>query len=109
MLCPPHEPSPLVTNWMERHRHPVSFVLHMIGIPPTIVGVLMIPVYLYLLSVSLFLFALAQFVGGYLLQFLGHAIDGSDPGEIIMFKKKLGMSYVEIAPKCEPAAQREPA
>lgn len=99
MLCPPHEPSPLVTNWLERHRDPVSFVLHMLGIPPTIVGVLMIPIYVYVWSFQLFLLALALFVGGYLLQFLGHALDGSDPGEIIMFKRKLGLSYVEIAPR----------
>ncbi|MDR3633686.1 MAG: DUF962 domain-containing protein [Isosphaeraceae bacterium] len=98
MLCPPHEPSPLVTNWLERHRDPISFVLHMIGIPPTIVGVLMIPVYVYMMSFQLFLLALALFVGGYLLQFLGHAVDGNDPGEIIMLKRKLGLSYVEIAP-----------
>ena len=105
MLCPPHEPSPLVTNWLERHRDPVSFVLHMIGIPPTILGVLMIPVYVYMLSFQLFLLALALFVGGYLLQFLGHAIDGSDPGEIIMLKRKLGLSYVEIAPKSRRLTQ----
>ena len=105
MLCPPHEPSPLVTNWLERHRDPVSFVLHMIGIPPTIVGVLMIPIYAYLMSFQIFLLARALFVGGYLLQFLGHALDGSDPGEIIMLKRKLGLSYVEIAPKRTRATQ----
>jgi uncharacterized membrane protein YGL010W len=83
---------------MERHRHPTSFVLHMIGIPPTILGVLMIPVYLMLRSVPLFLLALALFVGGYLVQFLGHAFEGTDPGEIIMLKRKLGWSYVDVAP-----------
>ena len=31
----------------------------------------------------LFLFALALFVGGYMVQFLGHALEGTDPGEII--------------------------
>jgi hypothetical protein len=70
----------------------------MIGIPPTILGVLMIPIYLMLRSVPLFLLALAFFVGGYLVQFLGHALEGTDPGEIIMLKRKLGWSYVEIAP-----------
>jgi hypothetical protein len=84
---------------MERHRDLVSFALHMIGIPPTILGVLMIPIYLMLRSVPLFLLALALFVGGYLVQFLGHALEGTDPGEIIMLKRKLGWSYVEIAPR----------
>lgn len=98
MICPPHPPAQLVQNWIERHRNPVSFVLHMIGIPPTILGVLLIPVYLYCLSFPTFLFALAMFVGGYAFQFLGHALEGTDPGEIIYFKRKLGLSYVDIAP-----------
>jgi hypothetical protein len=98
MICPPLPPSKLVVNWIERHRNPVSFVLHMIGIPPTILGVLLIPVYTYCLSLPIFLLALGLFVGGYAIQFLGHALEGTDPGEIIFFKRKLGLSYVDIAP-----------
>jgi uncharacterized membrane protein YGL010W len=98
MICPPLPPSKLVRNWIDRHRNAPSFVLHMIGIPPTILGVLLIPVYVYCLSFPLFLLALALFVGGYLVQFLGHALEGTDPGEVIYFKRKLGMSYVDIAP-----------
>ena len=55
MICPPQPPAPLVEDWLDRHRDPGSFVLHMIGIPPTILGVLLIPVYVLLLSVPLFL------------------------------------------------------
>jgi hypothetical protein len=73
----------------------------MIGIPPTILGVLMIPIYLLQRSVPLFLFALAMFVGGYLVQFLGHALEGTDPGEVIFLKRKLGWSHVDIAPARE--------
>jgi uncharacterized membrane protein YGL010W len=91
-------PGKLVQDWMARHRHPASFVLHMIGIPPTILGVLMIPIYVTLMSAPLFLLALALFVGGYVVQFLGHALEGTDPGEIILLKRKLGWSYVDIAP-----------
>jgi len=98
MICPPLPPDPLVQRWIARHRSPTSFVLHMLGIPATIVGVLLIPVYVVLLSVAVFLFALALFVGGYLVQFLGHALEGSDPGEIIYFKRKLGLPFVEVAP-----------
>jgi hypothetical protein len=71
----------------------------MIGIPPTILGVLLCPVYVVSVSVPLFLFALALFLGGYLLQFAGHALEGTDPGEVIYFKRKLGLSYVEFAPR----------
>lgn len=98
MICPPQPPAKLVQGWMARHQDPGSFVLHMIGIPPTVLGVLLIPVYITQLSLSIFLFALALFVGGYLVQFLGHALEGTDPGEIIVLKRKLGWSYVDIAP-----------
>src|SRR4051794_7252273 len=101
MICPPLSPSPLVSEWLERHRHPGSFVLHMIGIPPTILGVLMIPIYVFLISLPLFLVALSLFVGGYLIQFLGHALDRTDPGEIMLLKRKLGRSYDGIAPARE--------
>src|SRR4051794_32081923 len=87
MLCPPQPPGRLVQSWLTRHQDPASFVLHMIGIPPTILGVLLIPVYFWLVSVPIFLFALALFVGGYLVQFLGHALEGTDPGEVILLKR----------------------
>jgi hypothetical protein len=74
----------------------------MTGIPPTILGVLLIPVYVPTVSLSLFLFALALFTGGYLVQFLGHAFEGTDPGEVILLKRKLGWSYVDVAPARKP-------
>ena len=98
MICPPLTHSSLVVNWVERHRNPVSFLLHMIGIPPTILGFLLVPVWAFLMSFPLFLFALGMFVGGYAVQFLGHALERTDPGEIIYFKRKLGLSYVDVAP-----------
>lgn len=82
MLITPQPPAPMVEDWLARHRDPRSFVLHLFGIPGTILGVLLIPVYLTLLSVPVFLFALSCFVGGYALQFLGHILDGTEPGEI---------------------------
>ncbi len=102
MICPPMPPDPLVEGWIARHKGPTSFVLHMLGIPPTIIGVLLMPIYVVLMSVSLFLFALVLFVGGYLVQFLGHALEGTDPGEIIYFKRKLGLPYVEVARPRKP-------
>jgi uncharacterized membrane protein YGL010W len=89
MLCPPHSPAPVVLDWLERHRHPVSFLLHMVGIPPTLVGVLLAPVSLALLSPALFAFSLALFVGGYLIQFLGHAVERTEPGEIAHLRRWL--------------------
>lgn len=98
MIGPPQNPGPLVQGWLARHQDPTSFVLHMIGIPPTILGVLMIPIYVFTLSIPMFLLALALFSGGYMIQFLGHALEGTDPGEVILLKRRLGLPYVETAP-----------
>lgn len=38
-------------------------------------------------------------VGGYALQFLGHAVEGNDPGEVIVVKRLLGLPYVAISPR----------
>jgi hypothetical protein len=97
MICPPHPPEPLVEDWLDRHRHPVSFALHILGIPCTILGAVFIPIYVMLMSVPIFLLALALFGGGYLIQFLGHAIDGSEPGEVTFLRKKLGTRPVKVA------------
>jgi hypothetical protein len=111
MICPTPGPEPWVDHWYERHTNLVCFLLHLVGIPPTLLGALLIPVYLFQLSIPIFLFALVSFVGGYLIQFLGHIFERTDPGEIIYFKRKLGMSYVEFAPRiagvlCTPREAR---
>ena len=96
MVYPPTTPHQLIAYWLERHRSVVSFLLHIVGIPLTILGVLLLPVYVALLSKAVFLFSLFLFFGGYLLQFAGHALEQTDPGEIIYFKRKLGLPYVEF-------------
>jgi hypothetical protein len=92
-----------VGHWLDRHRNRTSFILHILGIPPTILGVLLCSIYVGLLSIPVFLFSLALFLGGYFLQFAGHALEGTDPGEVIYFKRKLGMPYVEFPPGRVPA------
>ena len=98
MVCSPQPPSQLVSHWIERHPDRINFLLHIIGIPPTILGVLLFPVYVTLLSLPVLSFALVLFIGGYLLQFAGHWVEGTDPGELIYFKRKLGLTYTEFPP-----------
>jgi|SRR5579864_4938813 len=93
MLCPPHPPAPIVQNWLERHRDPRSFVLHIIGIPLSVLALLFFPIYVILLSLPIFLFSLTLFFAGYVLQFLGHALDGSEPGEWLALKRFVGRRY----------------
>jgi uncharacterized membrane protein YGL010W len=90
MIYPPQSPSPLVLNWIERHRNPKSFVLHLLGIPCTILGVLLLPIYTIQMSITLFVVALAIFLGGFGLQFLGHALEGTEPGEIKALRHWMG-------------------
>jgi len=96
MIEPPLPPDPLVQYWLQRHRGLTTFVLHMIGIPPTILGVLFVSIYLSLVSAAIFLLALALFLGGFALQFAGHFLEGTDPGEVIYLKRKMGMPYIEF-------------
>jgi hypothetical protein len=96
MIYPPEPPHALVDHWLRRHPSAISFVLHMVGIPPTILGVLLFAVYAYLMSFPVFVLALGLFLGGYALQFAGHYLEGTDPGEVIYFKRLFGVPYVEF-------------
>jgi uncharacterized membrane protein YGL010W len=105
MLCPPHPPAPIVVKWLERHRDPRSLVLHLIGIPPTIMGVLLAPVFIALLSLPIFVLGISLFVAGYALQFLGHVADGTEPGEWKLVRKWLRKKYGLFMPPAESRQQ----
>lgn len=86
-------------HWLDRHQHPASLVLHLIGIPMTIAC---IPLALVQLSESrwdLWWRPAGLLVGGYVLQWLGHVLEGNDMGEVILVKKWLGRPYVAVAPR----------
>ena len=82
-----------VTNYVARHRHPVNQVLHLVGVPLTFAG----PVVCLIAERPWW--ALACFVGGYALQFAGHAVEGNDAGETILFKRAFGRPYTEFGPE----------
>jgi hypothetical protein len=103
MIPPPEPHHPLVVHWLKRHRSAVSFVLHMVGIPSTILGALLPGVYVYQASFPVFATAVAMFLGGFALQFAGHYLEGTDPGEVIYFKRLFGLSYVEFPPGFGPS------
>ena len=83
------------TNYIARHQNGANKLLHLIGIPLKFV----VPV--VLLVVQRPNLAAAAFVGGYILQFVGHSIEGNDAGELILIKKALGKPYQEFAPGYE--------
>ncbi|MDY6913036.1 MAG: Mpo1-like protein [Planctomycetota bacterium] len=71
-------------RWRRRHRHPVSFVLHAVGIPACFIAA---PVLLLYRQPAA---AAVCFVGGYALQLLGHFIEGNRSGEEILFRRIFG-------------------
>jgi len=73
-------------NWRSRHLNKVSFALHMVGIPACFVAA---PVFLIL---QMWWWALGMFVGGYALQFLGHAIEHNRSGEEMLIRRLLRLN-----------------
>ena len=60
-----------LNNYKSKHQHPLNRLTHSIGIP------------MIVLSLPLFIFswrwALGLFIVGWMLQFVGHAIEGNQP------------------------------
>ena len=84
--------SRFVRNYIERHQVRANQLLHLVGVPLTFV------VSIILLTRDEAAWAAGAFVGGYVLQFLGHAIEGNDAGETILIKKLVGKPYREFRP-----------
>jgi hypothetical protein len=64
----------------------------MVGIPMTLVGI-------GFLVAGSWVWFLILFIVGYVLQFIGHAIEGNDAGELILVKKALNLPYIDIVPR----------
>jgi hypothetical protein len=86
-------------NWLQRHRTPASLLLHAVGIPLTIISVILAGVQLYHSQWPLWWRPALLLVVGYGLQWLGHRIEGNDMGEVILVKRLLGRPYVGVAPQ----------
>ncbi len=79
-------------NWLERHQHAFNFWIHLLGIPLALAGMPMLFVLDWYWGVG----AIAM---GYVLQWIGHCVEGNDVGEFIPVKKLLGLPYIAIAPQ----------
>ncbi len=98
-------------NWLMRHQHPASFALHLIGIPLTLLAVVLAAVQLAAWRWDLWWRPAGLLLVGYLLQWIGHRIEGNDMGELILLKKWRGRPYVVVSPRyaaqvCDDAGQR---
>lgn len=90
-------------RWLERHQHPASRVLHAIGIPllPLAGGVAVWQLVEWRWDLW---YRPVVLVGvSYLLQWVGHRIEGNDLGEVIVIKRLLGRPYVAVSRRYRPA------
>lgn len=78
-------------NWLLRHQHPLNYWLHVAGIPSAVAS-------LPLFVLAPWYWGAAALVGGYLLQWAGHRVEGNDVGELIPIKRALGLPTVAVAP-----------
>jgi hypothetical protein len=97
-----------VRKWFERHQHPVSLVLHVIGIPLTVGAVAVAVWQLAEWRWDLWYRPVVLLVAGYVLQWIGHVIEGNDMGEVILVKRWLGRPYVVVSPRYEPRTDLVP-
>ncbi len=92
-------------NYRERHLHPGNQLFHLVGLPVTFVFPIHFLVWHQQYPAS---WALIAFVVGYVLQFIGHAIEGNDAGELILIKRCLGRPYVEFGPRHPSRLSKSP-
>ena len=83
-------------NYLPRHRNRWNQALHVVGVPVTFVA----PWFAIAMKLEWY-FPVSLFLGGYVLQFAGHAIEGNDAGEVVFIRKMLGKPYTEYGPLSE--------
>jgi hypothetical protein len=81
-------------NWRRRHQHSFNFAIHLVGIPLTLIGLIS-------LLFAPWYWGVGLFVLGYLLQYVGHLVEGNDVGEWLAIKKLFGLPGVAISPRWE--------
>jgi len=69
-----------IKKWCARHSNPYNAILHAIGIPASVAGVVMLFYLKFLTGIALILF-------GYALQVAGHIFEGTQVGEVMLIKK----------------------
>ena len=69
-------------KWPSRHRNRTNLMLHMVGIPATIIA-------LPLAVLGHWLLAAGMFLAGYALQLIGHVVEGNRSGEERLIRKLL--------------------
>ncbi len=95
-----------MSNWLERHRHPGNRALHAVGIPTLAAGLILAIVQLIQWRWDLWWRPVVLIVISYVIQWIGHRIEGNDLGEVALLKKLLGRPYVAVSPRYEQPGSR---
>jgi hypothetical protein len=85
-------------HYLSRHQHPASRILHLIGVPMTIAAAVLAMLAIEGSTQNVWV-ALILVLVGFLLQWIGHLIEGNDMGELILIKKWMGLPYRRISPR----------
>ena len=86
-------------RYLERHRHPVCRILHIVGVPMIPLALLLAAVQLAQWRWDLWWRPVGLLALSYLLQWVGHRIEGNDLGEAVLVKKLLGRPYTAVSPR----------
>jgi hypothetical protein len=89
-------------RYLERHQHPASRVLHLIGVPMLPIAGVLAVVQLAQWRWDLWWRPVGLLVLSYFLQWIGHRIEGNDLGEVVFIKRLLGLPYVAVSPRYAP-------
>lgn len=81
-------------SWLDRHQHPFNLGIHLVGIPLAVAGLVL----LFVPGVPWY-WGVGGLVVGYLIQYIGHAVEGNDVGEWALIKRLLGLPYVAVSPR----------
>jgi hypothetical protein len=68
-----------IANYIQQHAHPVNAPLHLVGVPILVMG-------LYRLARRRWRAGLVLIAISYALQFTGHAIHGTEVGEVTLIR-----------------------
>jgi len=86
-------------RWLERHQHPASQVLHAVGIPMLVAALGLAVWQLATWQWGLWWRPAGLLIVSYVLQWVGHRVEGNDMGELILIKRVLGRPYVAVGPR----------
>lgn len=89
----------LFENWIVRHQHPASRALHALGIPLLLIGLALGGWQLWAWRWDLWWRPVGLIAVSYVLQWIGHRIEGNDMGEVVLVKRILGLPYVAVSPR----------